>query len=314
MSFEGFLRADTVQTIQLGPFLDTGDGNVFEDGMTLEDTEIWLSKDGGGFANPNDTNDATVDGSLGAYYTKQINATDTNTEGILKVVAKDAAALIAPQSYMVVNANVYDALYAAATTDYLQVDTIQVTGTGQTANNNAADINSILATVNHVDHGNAKLVRATTPANALDVSNTGEVGLDFDNFKVAGSAKTITNITIPVVTAVGTTTNSTAAETAIGNLHDFDPTSDDVAQVTLVVTTTTNSDMLTAANIWDTASALTTDFGTLIERAYQILNNKMSITDATGSVDLRAIGDGSSLATWGITDNDTLTIKTEGSW
>ena len=70
MSFEGFLKADTVQTIQIGPFLDTGDGDTFEDGLTLEDTEIWLSKGGAGFANPNDTNNATVDGSMAAYYTK----------------------------------------------------------------------------------------------------------------------------------------------------------------------------------------------------------------------------------------------------
>src|SRR3989304_7143343 len=33
--------------------------------------------------------------------------------------------------------------------------------------------------VAHADHGNAKLVRSTTPANALDISTTGEAGLDF---------------------------------------------------------------------------------------------------------------------------------------
>ncbi len=84
----------------------------------------------------------------------------------------------------------------------------------------------------------------------------------------------------------------------------------DVASPVLVASTV----MLTAQSIWDLASAITTDFGTLLERTYQMLNNKLSITDSTGAVDLRAIGDGSSLATWGITDNDTLTVKTEGSW
>jgi len=37
------------------------------------------------------------------------------------------------------------------------------------------------AIVNHADHGNAKLVRSTTPANALDVNAAGEAGLDLDN-------------------------------------------------------------------------------------------------------------------------------------
>jgi hypothetical protein len=62
-----------------------------------------------------------------------------------------------------------------------------------------ADNNTILA---HSDYGNAKLVRATTPANKLDVNATGEVGLDFDNIKDATGAHTLTNITVPAVTNV----------------------------------------------------------------------------------------------------------------
>lgn len=41
--------------------------------------------------------------------------------------------------------------------------------------------------VNHGDYGNAKLVRSTTPANTLDVSATGEAGLDFANIKDSAS-------------------------------------------------------------------------------------------------------------------------------
>ncbi|MBP7735968.1 MAG: hypothetical protein KA369_08350 [Spirochaetes bacterium] len=56
--------------------------------------------------------------------------------------------------------------------------------------------------VNHANYGNAQLVRSTTPANTLDVSSTGEAGLDFANIKDAASAKTLNNITIPTVTTV----------------------------------------------------------------------------------------------------------------
>lgn len=51
------------------------------------------------------------------------------------------------------------------------------------------------AVVNHADHGNAKLVRATTPANTLDIAATGEAGIDFDNAKG-------THPTVPTVTDV----------------------------------------------------------------------------------------------------------------
>ncbi len=75
----------------------------------------------------------------------------------------------------------------------------------------SADNNTILA---HVDYGNAKLVRSTTPANKLDVNATGEVGLDFDNIKDATGAHTLTNITVPTVTV---TTN---AQTDLDTLTD----------------------------------------------------------------------------------------------
>jgi len=54
-------------------------------------------------------------------------------------------------------------------------------------------------------------LRPTTAGRTLDVSATGEAGLDFDNIKDATGAHTLTNITVPVVTAV---TGLTAANVA----------------------------------------------------------------------------------------------------
>lgn len=78
---------------------------------------------------------------------------------------------------------------------------VELTGVSQTGD--------AYAVVAHTDYGNAKLVRATTPANTLDVSATGEAGLDFANIKDATGAHTLMNITVPTVTTVGTTTNLT---------------------------------------------------------------------------------------------------------
>lgn len=71
------------------------------------------------------------------------------------------------------------------------------------------------AIVNHADHGNAKLVRSTTPANKLDVSITGEAGLDFDNIKDAAAPKTLTNITVPVTSVNSDMRGTDGANTVV---------------------------------------------------------------------------------------------------
>jgi len=71
---------------------------------------------------------------------------------------------------------------------------------------------------------------------------------------------------------------------------------------------------LSTSDVWDAASAITLDFGTLLERSYQLLNNEQNIVNATGAAALRNIGDTADLATWTISDDDSETIKTEGVW
>ena len=72
---------------------------------------------------------------------------------------------------------------------------------------------------------------------------------------------------------------------------------------------------ISAADVWAEASALSgLDFSDLVERVYQVLANKETITDATGAVALRNMGDSADLATWTITDDDTVTTRTEASW
>lgn len=58
------------------------------------------------------------------------------------------------------------------------------------------------------------LLAPTTAGRTLDVSATGEAGLDFDNIKAATGATTLTNITVPVVTTLTGHTAQTADHTA----------------------------------------------------------------------------------------------------
>ena len=121
-AFIGYLKADTAVTIQIGPFVDNTDGTTLESALTISQTDVRLSKNGANIASKNDATSCTYD-EVG-FYSCPINATDTNTEGRLQVVINETGALLVAQSYEVVNAVVYDSLFAVAATDYLQTNPI----------------------------------------------------------------------------------------------------------------------------------------------------------------------------------------------
>lgn len=62
-------------------------------------------------------------------------------------------------------------------------------------------------------------LRPTTAGRTLDVAATGEAGLDFDNIKDATGSHTLTNITVPVVTTVGTLTTYTGNTVQTGDAY-----------------------------------------------------------------------------------------------
>jgi len=121
-------------------------------------------------------------------------------------------------------------------------------------------------------------VRSTTPANTFDVSATGEGGLDFNNIKDASGAKTLTNITVPVATSVGTVTgnvngsvanvtNSVVASAVIGGY--------------VTATGTVNANVVSQANI---------DFGALQKTSLNAATvTAGTVSDKTG-YSLSAIG------------------------
>ena len=71
---------------------------------------------------------------------------------------------------------------------------------------------------------------------------------------------------------------------------------------------------LSAADIWDAASALTLDFGTLLERAYEMTSNKMTVNESSGAVALRNIGDTANIATGEVLSSAGTTHRNELSW
>jgi hypothetical protein len=118
-----FLREDTAATVQIGPFLDDGDGNTVEGALTITQADVRLSKNGGNIAQKSDATSCTHD-ELGMY-TCPLDATDTNTAGRLQLIVHESGALSVWHEFTVLPTQVYDSLVLG--TDALQVHANEMT-------------------------------------------------------------------------------------------------------------------------------------------------------------------------------------------
>ena len=110
-----WLKQSTAVTVELGPVADATDGVSEETGLAAP--TIYVSKNGGGFAA---RNGASFSHDGFGWYLVGLSAADTNTLGRLVVMMRDPTThLPVWQAFMVVPANVWDALFGA---DRLQVD------------------------------------------------------------------------------------------------------------------------------------------------------------------------------------------------
>ena len=137
-----YLKADTVTEVTIGPAVDVTDGFTPVTGLVGSSAdEFEIIKHGA-------TATTTIAGTLAAitgadgYYALDLSATDTDTEGRLVLLINDDS-LILPirHEFMVVNANVFDSLFAVAGTDLLQTDVTEWLGTAVTLGSGAPDVN-----------------------------------------------------------------------------------------------------------------------------------------------------------------------------
>lgn len=66
--------------------------------------------------------------------------------------------------------------------------------------------------------------------------------------------------------------------------------------------------------IWDATGSLSISFETLVQRAYQILSNKMTVNESSGNLVLRNIGDTANIASGNVSSSSGTTTRTELSW
>jgi hypothetical protein len=108
-----WIKQSTASTIKLGPFLDDTDGKTPKTALTISQADIRISKNGGNFAQSNNTAGATHNEN--GYYSVPLDATDTNTLGTFRVAVLKTGALAVWQDFMVVPANVWDSMFGAST-------------------------------------------------------------------------------------------------------------------------------------------------------------------------------------------------------
>ena len=128
-----YLKADTAVQVLVGPAVAVGDGftpvtNLV--GASADEYEIVKYNGNIALTASAVTNALSAITGADGYYTLSLTAAELSEEGPFWLVINDDS-LILPirHEFMVVNANVYDSLFAAAATDYLQTDVEQINST-----------------------------------------------------------------------------------------------------------------------------------------------------------------------------------------
>lgn len=113
-----WLRQSTAVTVKLGPFVDATDATK-EEGLTITQAEVRLSKNGGNMAQKGNA-DALGHDELGVYDCN-LSTTDTGTLGQLDVYVYESGAMLEWRHFMVVDPNLWDTFFSTGEVDIYSV-------------------------------------------------------------------------------------------------------------------------------------------------------------------------------------------------
>lgn len=133
--FGGYLKADTTTIVHIGPFVDVTDGFTPETGVTLGAAdEAEILKHGATSTTDISGNTWNTIAGCDGHYVLTILDTQLTTEGHLSVIVQDASVCRPVRvDFEVVNANVYDSLFAASGVDVLNTETASMAANVVTA-------------------------------------------------------------------------------------------------------------------------------------------------------------------------------------
>jgi len=346
------LRSDTACHIMFGPFLDKTDGVSLEVGAGIitsidhATTGIFLSKNGAAGVIRHAAVTTSVLDAYGMFQV-HLDTTDTDTPGTLRVMMAEAATFLPVwDDYMVIPHELWDTLFVTqpcvafnkffdVASSVLTCASINQAGDAHvhadaidtlTKASGPGDLAAILvdtAVIGALGAGLTALADKTTldlvhtdvDAILADTTVIGSTGQGLTSLATQASLNTIDGIVDDILVDTGTTLDAALA-VVDGNVDSIlaDTGTDGVV---VVAASKTGYALSTAGAdaIWARTGTITSlAYQLLLERVYEMINNKMKVTDGTGAVALRNLVDGADIATGSVTDDLTTTIRAGLTW
>lgn len=107
-----YLKQSTSVDVPIGPFLDTADGFTPMTALTITQPDVRLKKNAGAWAQKNAAQ--TLSHEENGFYEVTLDATDTNTLGLLRLAVNETGAVIVWEDFHVVSADEYDSLFTTS--------------------------------------------------------------------------------------------------------------------------------------------------------------------------------------------------------
>jgi hypothetical protein len=280
-----FLRQSTAVDIGIGPFVDATDGVTAETGLTISQADVRLKKNNAAWAQINDNTSATHEEN--GWYEKELDATDTNTCGILLIAVHESGALPVWHEFQVVEEAVYDALFAASALGYVAnapVNVAQFGGSNGTFASGRPEVNA--------SHWAGTAVGSTT------------VRADLINIAGAAVSTTTAQLGVNVVQVSGDGTAADNLETA------YDDTAGAVRWAGIVDQGTAQSATGTTL-VLRAAAAFADD--ELIGATIQITGGSTGVGQSRLITDYVSATDTATVEAWTTTPSGTITYKIYGT-
>jgi hypothetical protein len=115
-----YLRQSTSADVPIGPFVDATDGVTAETALTITQPDVRLKKNAAAWAQKAAAQ--TLSHEENGFYEVTLDATDTDTLGLLRLAVFETGAAPVWEDFHVVPANVWDSMFS---TDKLQVDVVE---------------------------------------------------------------------------------------------------------------------------------------------------------------------------------------------
>lgn len=152
-----WLKQSTSVDLPIGPFVDSTDGFTAETALSLTQPDIRLKKNAANWGQKAAAQTLTHEEN--GYYEVTLDATDTNTLGLMRLAVNKTGALPIWEDFMVVPANVYEALVTG--TEWLET----------TGLHNDFSISGATLTVKKTDGASTQFTRTiTTSAGAPPIT------------------------------------------------------------------------------------------------------------------------------------------------